>query len=212
MPILLPIVLTAFLGAATALAAADWEEIPPGDWKGPSSVEVAPLGRRAFATIATPTKEAAALEIRTRTPRPAGLYEVRLTLRSSHAHEPAAFYSHVACAADGTVAARWEASAFAISHRPEIRIARFAHGGKGPLAFSVRAEVDEEMVAKLFEKEMVKREQPRIDPSADSLAAGLPGDDEFSLEFVLNPVNAVYFLVDKVEIRPLSLSGVTCPP
>jgi hypothetical protein len=115
-------------------------------------VEVEPLGRRAAAAIAVPKKDAAALEIQSRTPLPAGLYEVRLTLRSSHAHEPVSFHSRVACVAGNAVAGRWEASAFALSHQPEIRTTRIAHRGRGPLAFSIRAEVDEEIVAKLFEK------------------------------------------------------------
>ena len=170
--------------AAARLPAAEWEVIPPADWKGPVSVEVEPLARRAAAAIAVPKKEAAALEIQSRTPLPAGLYEVRLTLRSSHAHEPVSFHSRVACVAGGAVAERWEASAFALSHQPEIRTTRIAHRGKGPLAFSIRAEADEAIVAKLFEKEMVKRDKPRVDPSAASLDADLSDDEDFALEFM----------------------------
>ena len=193
--------------AAAPLPAAEWEAIPPANWKGPVSVEVEPLGRRAAAAIAVPKKEATALEIQSRTPLPAGLYEVRLTLRTSHAHEPVSFHSRVNCVAGGAVAGRWEASAFALAHQPEIRTTRIAHRGKGPLAFSIRAEADEAIVAKLFEKEMVKRDKPRVDPSAASLDADLSDDEDFALEFTLRPTDAVYFLLDKVEIRPLSLSG-----
>lgn len=63
------------------------------------------------------------------------------------------------------------------------------------------------IVAKLFEKEMVKRDKPRVDPSAASLDADLSDEEDFALEFTLYPTDAVYFLLDKVEIRPLSLSG-----
>jgi hypothetical protein len=202
----LPIVLSAAL-SATQLSAADWETIPPADWKGPVSVEVEPLGRQAAAAIAVPKKEAAPLRIQTREPKPAGLYEVRLTLRASHAHEPVSFHSWVACVAGGSTAGRWEASAFALSHQPEIRTARIPHRGKGPLAFSIRADAEEETVAKLFEKEMVKRERPRVDPSADALDADLPGGEGLDLDLTLRPADSIYFLLDKVEIRPVSLSA-----
>lgn len=203
----LPLLVPALLCAAASLSAAEWEEIPRGDWRGPLSVEVAPLGRQAAATIAVPKKEAAALTIQARSPRPAGLYEVRLTLRTSHAHEAVAFYSQVACVVGTSIAARWEASEFARGHEPEVRTTRITHAGKGPLTFSVRAEADDEMVASLFEKEMVKRERPRVDPSADVLDADLPDGEDLDLEVTLRPTDAVYFLLDKVEIRPVSLSA-----
>ena len=199
--------IVAFLLSATGSPAAEWEAIPSAEWKGPVSVECEPLDRRSAAAIAFPKKEAASLEIQTKTPRPAGLYEVRLTLRSSHAHEPVSFHSQVACVSEEGDAARWEASAFAIGHQPEVRTARIAHRRKGPLAFSIRAEAEEQLVAKLFEKEMVKRDRPRVEPSAASLDANSDGDDEFAIEFTLRPTAAIYFLLDKVEVRPLSLSG-----
>jgi len=194
-------------GEGTTSPAADWESIPPADWKGPVALEVEPLGRRAAAAIAVPKKEAAPLKIQTREPKPAGLYEVRLTLRASHAHEPVSFHSFVTCIAGGSAAGRWEASAFALSHQPEVRTARIPHRGKGPLAFSIRADAEEETVAKLFEKEMVKRERPRVDPSADSLDDDLPGGEGLDLDLTLRPTDSIYFLLDKVEVRPVSLSA-----
>lgn len=193
--------------ATMPVSAAEWEVIPPADWKGPVSVEVEPLGSRAAAAIAFPAKEAAPLKIRTKTARPAGLYEVRLTLRASHAHEPVSFHSRVECVAAAAEAAQWGASTFAISHQPEVRTTRIPHRGTGPLAFSIRTEIEEKTAEKLFEKEMVKRERPRVDPQAESLSPGLDEGEDLELEFTLRPNDAVYFLLDKVEVRPISLSG-----
>jgi hypothetical protein len=81
---------------------------------------------------------------------------------------------------------------------------------KGPVSVEVEPlgrRAAAAIVAKLFEKEMVKRDKPRVDPSAASLDADLSDEEDFALEFTLHPTDAVYFLLDKVEIRPLSLSG-----
>lgn len=185
---------------------AGWEDVAATHWRGTVDVSVPALKRRSAAIIALPASEARPLEIVPPAPLPAGSYAVRLTLRPSHVGDVRAFHSGVSLTTDGHPSARFEGPYFARAHEPETRTALCVHERSGPLALRLEAFSD----AQAFEAARIASELKLPAPGArDAAWDPMDGDDPMglALEEELDPDRAVYYLVDRVELRRLSGSG-----
>ena len=196
--LLLPVV------ACRAATEAPWVAIPVTEWKGNLEVKVAALAQPAAAAVlAAPVREALPLDITSAQAQPPGLYEVRLTLRPSHVAGVVAFHSGLRVRTNGAIAADFPGQFFARAHQPETRIARIIQPADGPLHLRLDAYTDAAVVKTAQVDAHLANGGPDIDANA------LPGGDitDDNIEVALSPDSAVYYLVDKVEFRPLSHSG-----
>ncbi len=183
-----------------------WAEIPPAQWKGSLAAEVPALKRTAAAIVALPAKDAQPLTATTAAALPSGVYEVRLTLRPSHVANAVAFNAGLRVAGDGEPAAEWVGHSFARVHEPETRTARIVHNRSGPLAVRLDAYADGQIVERFRVAADLKKGGRDLEDGTSGLGGGDAGLD-LDLDLSLAPERAVYYLVDKVEFRPLSRSG-----
>jgi len=195
---LLAMLLSLFLLTAAVHGSAEvpWVAIPPAQWQGSLDVQVSGLKHNATAVIALPARDAVPLNVTSAQPQPAGVYEVRLTLRASHVAGIVAFHSGLRLKAHGVPAADFPGQYFARAQQPEPRIAQIVQPEDGPLRLRLEAYTDVEVVKPVLATAQVKN-APDIDG----------GDAEGGDDAGLNPKTAVYYLVDSVEFRPLSHSG-----
>ena len=182
-----------------------WTEIPPAQWKGVTAAEVPALKRTAAAAVALPAKEAQAMTAATAAAQRSGLYEIRLTLRPSHVADAVAFHAGLRVKVGDQVAAEFPGQFFARRHQPEIRTLQAVQSGAGPLAIVLDAFANSTIFDKARTATTLKAGGPKLGDGNDLEAAGK--DQDFELEFSLTPEGAVYYLVDKIEFRPLSRSG-----
>lgn len=161
---------------------APWIDVPNAQWKGVTAAEVPSLKCNSAAAVALPAKEAQPLTASTATAQPPGLYEVRLTLRPSHVADAVAFQAGLRVKLGEVLAAEFPGKFFARVHQPEIRTLQVVQSNAGPLTLALEAFANGK--------------------AADSKKAP---DAEQAVS--LTPEQAVYYLVDKIEFRPLSCSG-----
>jgi len=189
-------------------AEAAWTEIPRAHWKGATAVEVPALKRTAAAAIALPAEEGEPLVVTTAEPQAAGLYEVRLALRPSHTVGAIAFHAGLRAKADDTVAATFEGQFFARPEEPETRTFHVIKTGAGPLELTLEAYADAGVADSAWTKSMLKKGGPKLDSNPDLLGMSDEMGLDLALEVSLTPDTAVYYLVDKIEFRALSRSGL----
>jgi hypothetical protein len=234
------VALVLFAAPCLRAAAPAWTDMPPAGWQGPTRVEVVPLKRAAAAAIALPTKEAAGLTLASAQAVPAGLYEVRVTLRPSHVGDVIAFHSGVRVRAGGGNGDRhrlgeqradsepvpvsaagpdadWPGRLFARAHQTETRTVQIVHAGGGPLRLAVEAYADAVVCEKAFSAAGLKKGGPKVTDAIkglddDGTGAGITAAPAATpaagdLKLTLAPEQAVYFVVDKAEYRPLSRGG-----
>lgn len=200
------------LGCAVAFpppagAGPDWQEIPAVRWQG-TVLEVPALQRRCAAAVAYPAQDAAVVTVTTGEAVPRGLYEWRLTLRPSHVADSVAFNSAVDVRAGETVVAMFPGQFFARVHQPEVRTLTCVQAVAGPLQCSVAARTDPAIVEKARTAASLRQGGPRIGESVTALTDdGDTAEPGLELEARLTPERAVYYLLEKVEFRPLSRSG-----
>jgi len=196
-----------FAGLARAAEPA-WVEIPAAQWKGATAVEVPALKRRAAAAIALPANEAKALTAATTEALPAGLYEVRLTVRPSHTADAIAFNAGLRAKVGDTVAGEFPGLFFARPHEAETRTFQVVQAKAGPLALTLEAYADAKVADSARTAQMLKKTGPKPGgDTGDLLEKDGDAGMDLALELSLTPDAAVYFVVDKVEFRPLSRSG-----
>lgn len=189
-------------------AESDWTAIPPGQWQGPTAVAVRALKHRASAVVALPSDEAKPLVATTAGAQRAGLYEVRLTVRPSHTAGAVAFNAGLRLRVGDHVAGSFPGEFFVRPHEGEIRTARAVLAKDGPLVLRLEAYADAKVASEVRTQGVLRKGGPRLDVGIGDL---LDDDDDLGLglelELSLSPDAAVYYLVDKIEFRPLSLSG-----
>ena len=205
-----PLSTSLLLLCATSMQAADptWTDIPTAGWQGNVKAEVPALKRTAAAVVAQPAKNATPLVCATRDAQPAGVYEIRLTLRPSHVAGLVSFNSGVKAASSGNELADFKGELFARVHEPETRRFTVVNPKNGPLSFSLQAYADSSAVDKARTTDSLKKGGPKLDDEiggGDGEKAG--GGLDVELELTLSPDKAVYYLVDKAEFRLLSRSG-----
>lgn len=195
------------LGCALGSTAAEpaWREIPAAGWKGSTNLELPALKQRVAAVVAYPVKEAQPLVCTTAAAVPAGLYEVRVTLRPSHVASAFAFNSGVRVKQGDSTAATFPGQLFARMHQPEARTFQCVQGQPRPLLVTIEAFTDAKVCEQQFTAAKLRTGGPK---EAEGLDERKGGDDlEGDLELALSPASAVYYVVDRVEFRPLSHSG-----
>ena len=197
---ILAIAWLALLWAVGSLMAGEtpWTEIPSAQWKGATAAEVPALKRTAAAAIALPTKEAKLLTATTVAVQPPGLYEIRLTLRPSHVADAVAFNAGLRVKLGDQSVAVLPGQFFARVHQPETRVLQAVQAKAGPLALGLEAFAG----AKVVENNGTARLKLGR-PEVGVLDAAV----DLELELTLTPARAVYYLVDKIEFRPLSRTG-----
>ncbi len=194
------------LSAAGCLAGEiAWTDLPASRWKGNVQADVPALKCKAAAAVALPIKDAKPLIVATAEPQAPGVYEVRLTLRPSHAGDAAAFSAGLRVKSGDSLMANIPGAFFARVHQPETRLVRILHTRPGPLDFRLEAYADAGAVDKGRTLAGLKKGGPQPGGGLD-LDGVKPGAD-MDLDLTLTPERAVYYLVDKVEFRPLSRSG-----
>lgn len=193
--------------ASTCLAGEPgWIDIPVTEWKGALRADVPALKRTAAAVVASPAKEASALSVASAEAQPGGLYEIRLTLRPSHAADAIAFNAGFRVISGHAVVAEFLGQSFARPHQPETRTLQVLQSKTGPLEFRLEAFAQPNIVDSARTRAGLKQGGPELGSSLD-LPSGGDMDMDFQLELSLTPARAVYYLVDKIEMRPLSRSG-----
>ncbi|NDC63708.1 MAG: hypothetical protein EBZ59_06940, partial [Planctomycetia bacterium] len=198
--------------ACVPAGAADWEAIPPSRWQGVVAAEAKPLGRSVAAAVALPAKQAAPLVAESAGPCPPGLYEVRLTLRPSHVADAIAFNSRLRVRTDNAAAesaadAEIPMHLFARAHQPETRTIQCLHRKAGPLRVALECLADPRIAEDAWMKAQLGKGGPAPEVSLDT-AGGDAVLDDLEIDVTLAPDRAVYFVVDSVEMRPLSTSGL----
>ncbi len=194
------------LFAAAAQAAAPWQSLPDARWSGETQSDVEGLPGRHAAVIAQAAgRKPAPLRVTTAEAAPAGVYEIRLTLRPSHVADAIAFHSGLRVSSGETLLNEFPGSLFARVHQAETRIVTLAHHTSGPLAFTVEGFADAGVAERARTATHLKQGGPEIGEALDDLAGGAG----FALDMVaaLSPARAVYYLVDEIAYRPLSRSG-----
>jgi hypothetical protein len=196
--------LTLLLTAAAFAADAPWTEIPASQWPGNVKVEVPALKRVAGVVVAFPAKEIVPFTVASAQPQAAGLYEVRVTARPSHVNGAVAFNSGLRVKG-GPSTTECPGQFFARVHQAETRVAQIINPTAGPLRLRLEAFADPAVVKAAQVDAQMKKGGPNID-NADPL-------DEGEVEVVegpeagFSPGWSVYYVVDKLEFRPLSRSG-----
>ncbi|HEY3324197.1 MAG TPA: hypothetical protein VGP72_27345 [Planctomycetota bacterium] len=200
-------ILPLLLLVSTLLSAADrpWTEVPPSQWKGNTKVDVAGL-KACAAAIAFPTKDAAPLiaVAPASVPVASGLYELRLTLRPSHVANIVAFHSGVRVKVADTTAAEFRGQFFSRQHQPEVRTTCLVHSQGGPLRIVVEAFTDAKACEKFFTAAGLKAGGPKLPSGLDAKEAT---ELDTELELKLAPEKAVYYVLDRIELRAVSTSG-----
>ncbi|MEI6366225.1 MAG: glutamine amidotransferase [Planctomycetota bacterium] len=181
-----------------------WTEIPHSCWQGAIDVEVPSLKRTATAVVALPAKDASGLAVASALVCPAGLYEVRLTLCSSHTSDVIAFHSGVRGMVGGIVAAEFPGQFFARPHEPETRTFKAVQRKDGPFAIRLEAFADAKVAEQAWTQTLLKKGGPSHEIS---LGGGDDLAEDLEIDIVLSPSSAVYYLVDRIEYRLLSRSG-----
>ena len=190
--------------AVGGVAETGWVAIPPAEWTGNLHARIAALNEpAAAAVIAAPVREATPLVVTSAQPQPAGLYALRLTLRPSHVAGVVAFHSGLRLKVNDMVAADFPGQYFARVHQPEARVAQILQPADGPLRLRLEAYTD----ATALKTARVDARQAKGGPDveANNVLDGEKADN--TADAGLTPDSAVYYLVDKVEFRPLSHSG-----
>lgn len=186
-----------------------WTEIPQAQWKGATKAEVPALKLVAAAAIALPEKETKTLSATSAATLQPGVYEIRLTLRPSHASDAIAFNSGLRIKLADKTVAEFPGKYFIRPHQPETRILQAVQTKAGPLMLNLEAFSDANIAEKSRTSDGLKKGGPKIDKGGDDLMAGDKDSNlDLELEFSLSPDKAVYYLVDKIEFRPLSHSGL----
>ncbi len=201
------LLLVAFSAHAVSVS---WIEIPSSQWQGVIDAEVTALPGNFAAAVALPADDAKSLVATTAEDQMAGLYEVRLTVRSSHVADAIAFYSSLQLVQGSEIVADWPGYSFARTHQSEIRTCRFVLPESGPLIVDLRATADADITEQAWVAANLKQGGPKLSASTDGLLTSESDGDlgfDFDLELILSPDKAVYYLVDKIEYRPLSHSG-----
>jgi len=188
-----------------AAAESPWTAIPPSQWRGALDAQIPALKGRAAAAVAMPAKEARPLEAASAAAEPPGLYEVRVTVRPSHAGDAAAFNAGLRVMLGNALAAEFPGQFFARPHQPETRTLQVVQRKAGPLDLGLETFADAKVVEAAWIAATLKKGQ---------LNLGAPGDltqrttdSSLPLDLVLTPERSVYYVVDKIEYRPLSRSG-----
>lgn len=202
-PLSVLLVLSSRLWAADAA----WIDIPMATWKGNVKAEVPALKRSAAAAVALPVKDATPLICSTAEALPAGVYEVRLTLRPSHVAGQVAFASGVKVNAGSAELVDLVGSHFARVHEAETRTFKVVNPKAGPLSIGLKAYADPGAVDQARTSASLKKGGPQLGDDIGDVGGDKGDDLDVELELTLSPDRAVYYLVDKAEFRPLSHSG-----
>ena len=160
--VLAAVLLLSILPGRLAAAGAGWSDIPSANWKGNVKAEAPALKRTAAAAVALPAKDAGPLVCSTAESLPAGLYEVRLTLRPSHVAGLVAFNCGVKVSAAGAERADFHGSHFARVHEAETRTVQVVNPKAGPLAFSLQAYADPGAVDKARTAASLEKGGPQL--------------------------------------------------
>ena len=178
-------------------------------WEGPQK-EVTGLKAKRRLAIAYPQKESAELVYESSRPYPPGQYRLTLKLRPSHVSRIIAFHSGLEVLINDELVARLESIHFAREHEPEIRAITFIHHKKRNLQITLRASTDAGICESEFTKAKLKTGSgPKLDVNLLS-TEDKDEDDEADLdelEFIPSPKKACYYILDKAELQPLSLSA-----
>ncbi|MDP7135306.1 MAG: hypothetical protein QF437_32710, partial [Planctomycetota bacterium] len=185
-----------------------WNELPRKGWE-EDAREIKGLKGPKQVCIGYPPSQASQLTFASAESFPAGLYELKLTLRPSHTSGAIAFHSSVRIEINGQEAADLAGIYFARIHQPETRSIQFIHRTAGPLEILVSAVSDSKVCERIFTVAKLKSGGPVLD-----VKLGSDGEDEDEdmestddLEFIPHPGNAFYYVMDKAELQPLSRSG-----
>jgi len=138
-----------------------------------------------------------------------GLYRLRLTLRPSHTANAIAFRGglRVECG-DGQVD-EFSGIQFARVHQPETRTVSFMHREAGPLSIALVAQIDPKVCETTFTAAKLKDGGPtlKVELLPGEGGADEEGEDVDDLVFMPAPHKAFYYVLDKAEVTPVSLSG-----
>ncbi|MHC4884394.1 MAG: hypothetical protein ACYTGH_04840, partial [Planctomycetota bacterium] len=145
---------TLLLGSSLAADTA-WVAISPTQWQGATALQVPALKRTAATAIAMPVDEAQVLRVATREDLPAGLYEVRLTLRPSHTAGAVAFHAGLHAKAGDSLVATFPGQFFARPHEAEMRSFQMVKTEPGPLQLTLEAYADAEIAQGVWAKDQV---------------------------------------------------------
>lgn len=210
-PALLTALLVIAVTQAAGIRAADlpYQEIKPANWDA-TLRDVSGLKGKYATAIGFPVKERKPLVATTADPLPAGLYRVRLTVRPSHVSDDVAWHGAMEVRlGEKSEPAVLEARYFTRVHQPEVKTFDLVHTGSGPLAVKIAAVVEAEVVEKSQTRAKLAAdsgpgEKPlAIKPATTSEADDLLGE----LTVGLSPETHFYYLIDKIEIAPLSRSA-----
>ena len=193
-----------FVATCCKAAETPWNIIPASQWKGQTEAQITALKLQAAASVALPIKDAKPLVITTRETQNPGLYEIRITLRPSHTADAVAFNSGLRIKNNQALMAEIPGTFFARVHEPETRTIEYLHTQTGPIEFRIESFADATWFEKLTTTSELKKNKPRI---AGNLAQESDANTGLDLDLTLTPEKAVYFIVDRVEFRPLSGSG-----
>lgn len=194
------------LCAVSAVTAAEsgWTELPAALWTGSTKAEVPALKASYAAAVAYP--KPSGVTCRSVEALPAGLYQVRLTLRPSHVADPIAFNSSLRVVVDSTRVAQFPGYFFGRVHHPETRTFQYVQPRTGPLTLVFQAATDPGLCEKTFVAAKLKSGGPSLAGGIEDDRRRAPGTD-LDLELSLSPDKAAYYLVDKVEVRAITRSG-----
>ena len=184
-----------------------WTDIPQAHWKGNVNLEVPALQRRAAAAVALPARNATPLVCVSADSVPAGLYQVRLTLRPSHVAGAIAFQSGLRAMTGNAETADFQGCFFARAQEAETRTFEMVNPRAGPLKFSLQAYTDPSAVDKTFAASALKKGGPQLGDGLGDMSGDKAAPADVELELTLSPDRAVYYLLDRAEFRPLSQSG-----
>lgn len=182
------------------------------DWKGEPR-QVAGLKDRVPATVGFPQKQVSKLTWESKQPLPAGLYELQLGVRASHAHEEIAWHGELAVRVNGTSAGSWRAIDFARAGEVEMQHMTLLHARPGKLRIEVAAVIDPELFAKVAANGRLKQDGPPAEQEAPQKPVKVKpvGDDVDLLSELtesLRPETHFYFVLDQAELRTISQSAM----
>jgi hypothetical protein len=187
------------MSCTLSVAVGNWVDLPPTDWQGNLKAEVTGIKNPMTAIVGYPARDASPLAITSAQELPAGVYEVRLTLRPSHVAGSVAFNSGLKVKSDND-SIDLPGQFFARVHQPETRIIKIVKNKTGSINLRLSAFTD----ALIFQN---AQRDAKNKNAGGNVQPDDPEENNIDEELGLSPASSFYYLLDKAEYRVLSQSG-----
>ncbi|MHB9130868.1 MAG: glutamine amidotransferase [Armatimonadota bacterium] len=171
--------------------------LPLAEWRGESS-EISGADGKFKCTLGYPEKQRSVLSYAAENDLPAGVYLLRLKLRSSHVCDEVAWASGLKVSANERAIGDLHALDFGRANLAEWKTVRLVHADTGPLRLTLVSYTDSETFKRVIVGSKVNNGPQEPDE---------PGLGDVEITVGLTPAEHQYFALDAAEVVPMSHTG-----